>query len=213
MIGGYGRKQVVFDVNLHVGPGEIVSMIGHNGGGKTTTLKTIFGMLPLQSGEIRYQGRDISRSSCRQNVKRGMLYIPSERFVFGDLTVLDNLRMGGLHERSSEEKRERMARVYELFPILAERANQKAGTMSGGSSACSAWVWRSWRGRSCCCSTSRRSAWRRRWSPRSSPGQNAGRRGRPVRPGARAERGPGPAGGQPGLRHAQRPHLPGGDRR
>jgi branched-chain amino acid transport system ATP-binding protein len=132
MIGGYGRKQVVFDVNLHVGPGEIVSMIGHNGGGKTTTLKTIFGMLPLQSGQVRYQGRDISRSTCRQNVKRGMLYIPSERFVFGDLTVLDNLRMGGLYERSSEEKRDRMARVHELFPILADRTNQKAGTMSGG---------------------------------------------------------------------------------
>jgi branched-chain amino acid transport system ATP-binding protein len=132
MSGGYGRKQVVFDVSIHVGPGEIVSVIGHNGGGKSTTLKTIFGMLPLQSGEIRYQGRDISRSSCRQNVKNGMLYIPSERFIFGELTVLDNLRMGGLYQRSAEEKRDRMARVHELFPILAERANQKAGTMSGG---------------------------------------------------------------------------------
>ncbi len=130
--GGYGRKQVVFDVNIHVGPGEIVSVIGHNGGGKTTTLKTIFGMLPLQHGQIRYQGRDISRSSCRQNVKNGMLYIPSERFIFGELTVQDNLRMGALHQRSAEEKRERMARVYELFPILSERSNQKAGTMSGG---------------------------------------------------------------------------------
>lgn len=130
--GGYGRKQVVFDVSIHVGPGEIVSVIGHNGGGKTTTLKTIFGMLPLQSGEIRYQGRDISRSSCRQNVKNGMLYIPSERFIFGELTVLDNLRMGSLHTPSAEAKRERMARVQELFPILAERSNQKAGTMSGG---------------------------------------------------------------------------------
>ena len=133
MSGGYGRKQVVFDVSIHVGPGEIVSVIGHNGGGKTTTLKTIFGMLPLQSGEIRYQGRDISRSSCRQNVKNGMLYIPSERFIFGELTVLDNLRMGGLYQVDRpKQKRDRMARVHELFPILAERSSQKAGTMSGG---------------------------------------------------------------------------------
>jgi branched-chain amino acid transport system ATP-binding protein len=130
--GGYGRKQVVFDVSLHVGPGEIVSVIGHNGGGKTTILKTIFGMLPLQSGQIRYEGRDISHSSCRQNVKNGMLYIPSERFIFGELTVLDNLRMGSLHQVSAEQKRERMARVHELFPVLAERSSQKAGTMSGG---------------------------------------------------------------------------------
>jgi branched-chain amino acid transport system ATP-binding protein len=132
MTGGYGRKQVVFDVNIHVGPGEIVSMIGHNGGGKTTTLKTIFGMLPLLRGQVRYQGRDISRSSCRQNVKNGMLYIPSERFIFGELTVLDNLRMGSLHTPSSEVKRDRMARVHEVFPILAERSSQKAGTLSGG---------------------------------------------------------------------------------
>jgi branched-chain amino acid transport system ATP-binding protein len=130
--GGYGRKQVVFDVDIHVDPGEIVSIIGHNGGGKTTTMKTIFGMLPASGGSIFYRGADITRASCRQNVKSGISFIPSERFVFGDLTVLDNLRLGAVHEESADQRRSRMERVHELFPILAERAGQKASTMSGG---------------------------------------------------------------------------------
>lgn len=130
--GGYGRKQVVFDVNLHIGTGEIVSMIGHNGGGKTTTLKTIFGILPVVHGSIIYRDEDVTRSSCSHNVKAGMSFIPSERFVFGDLTVLDNLRLGAVHESSAEVRRARLQRVQEFFPILAERADQRAGTMSGG---------------------------------------------------------------------------------
>jgi branched-chain amino acid transport system ATP-binding protein len=130
--GGYGRKQVVFDVNLHVGSGEIVSIIGHNGGGKTTTLKTIFGMLPAMSGSITYRGADVTKASCRHNVKAGMSIIPAERFVFGDLTVEDNLRLGAGHEPSMDIRRQRLERVQEIFPILAKRSGQRAGTMSGG---------------------------------------------------------------------------------
>jgi branched-chain amino acid transport system ATP-binding protein len=130
--GGYGRKQVIFDINVRVDEGEIVAVIGHNGGGKTTTLKTIFGMLPATAGTITYRGSDVTRSSCRHNVKAGMSFIPAERFVFGDLTVLDNLRLGAAHEPSAAVRRERMERVHEIFPVLAERSAQLAGTMSGG---------------------------------------------------------------------------------
>lgn len=129
---GYGRKEVVFDVSLTVDDGEIVTIVGHNGAGKTTTLKTVFGMLPAHGGKVVYHGADITRASCRHNVRNGMSLIPSERFVFADLTVLDNLRLGGLNDSSHQPAEERLARVYEMFPILEERSTQLAGTMSGG---------------------------------------------------------------------------------
>jgi len=129
---GYGRKHVVFDLDLHVGHGEIVTLVGHNGAGKTTTLKTVFGMLPPLGGHIVYDGDDVGRSSCRRNVLRGMSYIPAERFVFGDLNVIDNLRLGALHDKNGKTRDARLAMVYEMFPILRERSEQKARTMSGG---------------------------------------------------------------------------------
>jgi len=129
---GYGRKQVVFDVDLTVGSGEIVALLGHNGAGKTTTLKTIFGMLPALGGRVTYQGEDATHAGCRRNVTRGMAMIPAERFVFADLTVRENLLLGANHERSATVRDTRHAQVATLFPILAERAGQRAGTMSGG---------------------------------------------------------------------------------
>jgi branched-chain amino acid transport system ATP-binding protein len=129
---GYGRKQVVFDVDLHVGKGEIVSIVGANGAGKTTTLRTIYGMLPALGGTITYRGENTTKAFATQNASRGMSLIPAERFVFGDLTVKDNLLLGALHEKSQAVKDKRWKRVHELFPILAERTAQKAGTMSGG---------------------------------------------------------------------------------
>jgi branched-chain amino acid transport system ATP-binding protein len=129
---GYGRKHVVFDVDLHLGRGEIVAIVGHNGAGKTTTLKTVFGMLPPLDGSIVYDGEQATRPSCRRNVLRGMSYIPSERFVFGDLSVIDNLRLGAMHQRDAGARDERMKFVYSMFPILKERSEQKARTMSGG---------------------------------------------------------------------------------
>jgi len=129
---GYGRKEVVFDVDLHVEQGEIVAIVGHNGAGKTTTLQTIFGMLPAHGGTITYFGQDRTRSSPRRNVLGGMSLIPAEHFVFPDLTVRENLQLGALHQKSAERKKQRLARVLELFPILAERESQLGGTMSGG---------------------------------------------------------------------------------
>lgn len=129
---GYGRKRVVFDADLHVGAGEVVTLLGHNGAGKTTTLKTVFGMLAAHSGRVVYDGRDVTRLSCRQHVHSGMSLIPSERFVFGELTVSDNLRLGGLHQKSADMRTRQRDRVHTMFPILAERAGQRAGTLSGG---------------------------------------------------------------------------------
>jgi branched-chain amino acid transport system ATP-binding protein len=129
---GYGHKQVVFDVDLSTGKGEIVTLLGHNGAGKTTLLKTIFGMLASMGGTVVHKGEDITRSTCRRNVQRGMSMIPSERFVFGELSVRDNLALGAMHEKSAETKEARRRRVHELFPILDERASQPASTLSGG---------------------------------------------------------------------------------
>jgi branched-chain amino acid transport system ATP-binding protein len=129
---GYQRRAVVYDVSISVYPGEIVAVLGHNGAGKTTTMKTAFGILRPMSGRVVYQGLDVSTASCPEHVKMGMSYTPSERFVFPDLPVSVNLRLGALQERSRDERERRVERVYDLFPILEERADQLAGTFSGG---------------------------------------------------------------------------------
>lgn len=129
---GYGRKTVVFDTSFHVMPGEIVGVFGHNGSGKSTTIRSVLGMNPAQKGTIRYFGEDVTRASARHNVRNGMALIPSERFVFGDLTVKENLLLGGANESDGDKRRKRLEQVYELFPILKDREDQAAGTMSGG---------------------------------------------------------------------------------
>ena len=129
---GYGRNQVVHDLDLHVSSGEVVTLLGHNGSGKTTTIKTVLGLFPALGGRVLYDGHDVTRAGFRANVKAGMALIPSERFVFPDLTVIENLLLGGAREKDGGQRRERLERVYDLFPILRERSTQAAGTMSGG---------------------------------------------------------------------------------
>jgi branched-chain amino acid transport system ATP-binding protein len=129
---GYGRKQVVFDVDMHLNEGEVVGVLGHNGSGKSTTIRAIIGILPAQAGKITFRGHDVTKSGSRANVKAGMAMIPSERFVFADMTVLDNLLLGGANEPDGDKRARRLEQVYELLPILKERADQFAGTMSGG---------------------------------------------------------------------------------
>ena len=128
----YGKKQVVYDVNLHVGRGEGVAILGHNGAGKTTTLKCIFGMVPPRSGRIVFDGKDITHGSTVDSVHQGMSFIPAERFVFQDMSVIDNLRLGALTVRSATARQERFEVIYQMFPILRERTGQAAGTLSGG---------------------------------------------------------------------------------
>ena len=129
---GYGRKQVVFDVDLTVNEGEIVGVLGHNGSGKTTTIRTILGLNPVIGGRIEFRGKDATRSNSRVNVKAGMAMIPSERFVFSDLSVDDNLLLGAANDPDQDRRARRLELVRKLFPILVERAGQLTGTMSGG---------------------------------------------------------------------------------
>jgi branched-chain amino acid transport system ATP-binding protein len=129
---GYGRRPVVHGVSLSVNRGEIVSVLGHNGAGKTTTLKAIFGLLHPLKGRVLYQGSDVSGASPAQHVRLGMSYLPAEKFVFPNLSVAVNLRLAALQERTTETRELRLKHVYDLFPILEERHDQLAGTLSGG---------------------------------------------------------------------------------
>ena len=129
---GYGPKQVVFDVSMRVAAGEIVGILGHNGSGKSTTIRCIHGLLPAFSGRVTYNGDDCTGRSTRLNVRQGMALIPSERFVFQDLSVIDNLLLGAANDAEPARRDARMELVLDLFPILRERASQPAGTMSGG---------------------------------------------------------------------------------
>lgn len=128
----YGRRQVVFDVSLQVRPGEAIAILGHNGAGKTTTLKTIFGLMSPTKGTVTYRGRDVGRMSCLERVREGLFFVPAQRFVFSDLSVFDNLRLGAQSDKSGDAVAERLESVHALFPILSERHGQIAGTMSGG---------------------------------------------------------------------------------
>jgi branched-chain amino acid transport system ATP-binding protein len=129
---GYGPRQVVFDVDFSVGKGEIVTILGHNGAGKTTTLKSVFGLIKPLAGSVTYRGQEIIGRAPVENVRDGISFTPPERFVFPDLSVLNNLKLGGITEKSEERRQQRLELIYEMFPILKERSKQLAGTMSGG---------------------------------------------------------------------------------
>lgn len=129
---GYGARQVVFDVDFDVGTGEIVTILGHNGAGKTTTLKALFGLIRPLSGSATYGGRNVLGRSPADNVRGGMSFTPQDHAVFPDLTILGNLKLGATTTKSRDVIDERLARVYELFPVLEERSGQLAGTLSGG---------------------------------------------------------------------------------
>jgi branched-chain amino acid transport system ATP-binding protein len=130
---GYGRKQVVFDVDLSVQQGEILGILGHNGSGKSTTIRTILGInRGVMGGKVTFEGKDVTGHHSRENVKAGMAMIPSERFVFQDMSVTDNLLLGAANDPNPDHRATRMELVLTLFPILRERSAQLAGTMSGG---------------------------------------------------------------------------------
>jgi branched-chain amino acid transport system ATP-binding protein len=128
----YGGIHAVKGIDLEVGQGELVCLIGANGAGKTTTLKGICGLLPVKAGTIRYAGDDITGKPPFRLVQRGLAMVPEGRGVFGALTIEENLAMGAYIRNDSDGIKADMERVYGLFPRLKERRRQTAGTLSGG---------------------------------------------------------------------------------
>ena len=126
----YGPIHILQGLTLRVGPGELVCLLGGNASGKSTTLKTILGIVQPRNGAVRFSSEDVTRRSTSYRIRQGMAIVPENRRLFGPMTVLENLQMGAyLHGGGSKED---FDRVYELFPLLHERRAQLAGTLSGG---------------------------------------------------------------------------------
>ncbi len=129
---GYGSFQALFGVSLDVGRGEAVGVIGPNGAGKTTLMRVISGILPMQQGEMRIDGQNITGLPAHRVVERGIAHVPENRRLFPRLSVEENLRIGAFSPSARARFAEQLERVYQLFPRLKERRGQPAGTMSGG---------------------------------------------------------------------------------
>jgi branched-chain amino acid transport system ATP-binding protein len=132
LITGYGKKQIIDGVSLSVGAGEIVALIGHNGAGKSTLLKAIFGLIPIWSGEVHFNGALWPKPVPRALLRAGVAYVPQGNRVFNDLTVHENLEIGGVTLPNKQSLKNGMERVFALFPMLSDRLKQRAGTLSGG---------------------------------------------------------------------------------
>jgi branched-chain amino acid transport system ATP-binding protein len=129
---GYGAIQILHGVSLHVDEGEIVAVIGPNGAGKSTTFKVIMSLIDHLGGEVEYRGRSLVGERPDRILGFGLAYVPQGRVVFAQLTVTENLEMGAYLERDNARIKDAMDYVFTLFPLLAERRRQLAGSMSGG---------------------------------------------------------------------------------
>jgi branched-chain amino acid transport system ATP-binding protein len=128
----YGEIHILEDLNLEVRAGELVSLLGGNASGKSTTLKTILGLVHPRTGTVAFAGEEVTSRKTSYRVARGMAIVPENRRLFGPMTVLENLEMGAYLIRDGKGRQEDFDRVYSLFPLLHERRNQLAGTLSGG---------------------------------------------------------------------------------
>ena len=128
----YGAIHALKGVSISVSAGKIVTLLGANGAGKSTTLRTISGLLRPRKGTVRFEGQEISKKSAQTIVKAGIAQSPEGRQLFGRMTVLENLEMGAFQRTDKSEIQQDLDQIYELFPRLAERRSQKAGTLSGG---------------------------------------------------------------------------------
>jgi branched-chain amino acid transport system ATP-binding protein len=124
---GYGRVQVLWDVDLSVGQQQVVALVGPNGAGKSTLLRALSGMIPISAGHATFRGQELGGRSIEQIVDLGIAHVPEGRRLFPGLSVRDNLRLGGWRVNNRD-----VSRVVELFPALGDRLNQVAGSMSGG---------------------------------------------------------------------------------
>ena len=127
----YGSSQILFDLSLEVSSGEVVALLGRNGAGKTTTLRSIMGLTPPKSGLITYKGKEIPGMAPYKISRMGIGFVPEDRIIFPDLTVLDNL-MVGAKAGSGKNNQWTIEKLYKLFPVLKHRTNQMGGTLSGG---------------------------------------------------------------------------------
>lgn len=135
VVAGYGRVEALHGVSLQVRPREIVTLNGPNGAGKTTLLNAVMGLIPRRHGRVQLKDQDTARVAPEGMVRLGVGYVPERRQIFGSMTVLDNLWLGGYHRYGRETKDtilQDMERVFTVFPVLRERRRQTAGTLSGG---------------------------------------------------------------------------------
>jgi|TARA_B110001452_G_scaffold151782_1_gene126271 branched-chain amino acid transport system ATP-binding protein len=130
LTGGYGGIDIIHSCSFEVNRGEIVSILGPNGAGKSTAMKAMLGMLELSSGEVTVEGKDISKLNTQKRVKLGVSFVPQTKNVFTEMTVEENLEMGGFLRDATY--RETIDEIYDLFPILHEKKNQIVGELSGG---------------------------------------------------------------------------------
>src|SRR5215469_498812 len=129
----YGKSHVLHGVTLHVGAGEVVGLLGRNGVGKSTTLKTIMGLARPSQGEVRLTGRSVTGLPAHKLARLGIGYVPEDRRIFRFLTVMENLRTGlDRHGVTAARKQELLDKVFTYFPVLAARRSQAGGTLSGG---------------------------------------------------------------------------------
>lgn len=128
----YGELQALWNVSLKVNKGEKVAVLGSNGAGKTTTLRAILGILPIKNGSIKFLDKEIHNLPTHKIIELGVAIVPEGRRLFPGLTVLENLELGAYTRRAREKMKDTLEWIYQIFPILRERRNQLAGTLSGG---------------------------------------------------------------------------------
>jgi len=129
---GYGGIEVLRDINVRLGDGELVGLLGANNAGKTTMINSLSGTVKPTAGRILFQGEDITRLSPRQRVERGIVQVPEGRLVFPEMSIRENLLLGGINSRARPQRRQQLEKVLTLFPRLRERLGQHAGSLSGG---------------------------------------------------------------------------------
>jgi len=129
---GYRDVQILWDVSLELERGKLTSLVGSNGVGKTTLLRTVMGLVRPWQGSVTFDGREVTRASPHTKAAQGLVLVPEGRQLFTDMTVYENLEMGAFTRRAKTHFGRNLERVYAMFPILRERADQRAGTLSGG---------------------------------------------------------------------------------
>ena len=132
LVSGYSKMPAIHGVSFKVEEGQVVAILGSNGAGKTTTLKTVMGILPAMSGSITYQGENLIGTPSHKMAAKGISMVPEGRHLFPKLSIYDNLMMGAYTIKDKNKIKEKLDVIYDIFPILAERKTQLAGTMSGG---------------------------------------------------------------------------------